>query len=271
MYKLINNILVPVNVQLQPSGDIGSAIGIARQFNCDVHLLHVNRRPFWSVAGKRSSQAAARKLQLNALRDQYTGFLSQGCMIHTEVREGNPENIIAEYAAIHNVDLILAQRLKSIVPGLGFGLDINTLAAKTSCPVLSLLPGPGFTDIKNIVLPVSGSLPLRRVKLATYLAKHFDSSIHLLSLGGNAAQESRNEIFLRKTFRLLKENTNLEVSCKTVVGENIADTTLEYAKNIQADLILVNPGPESLLSGPVNRLFAKFLCNQSSIPVITVA
>ncbi|HVK48305.1 MAG TPA: universal stress protein, partial [Pseudobacter sp.] len=66
-------------------------------------------------------------------------------------------------------------------------------------------------------------------------------------------------------------NTNLNIECHTIHGGNIADTTLQYATDINADLIVVNPGKEMLLSGFVNRLFARLLFNESRIPVMTVA
>ncbi|HYC29347.1 MAG TPA: hypothetical protein VEB42_11030, partial [Chitinophagaceae bacterium] len=96
-------------------------------------------------------------------------------------------------------------------------------------------------------------------------------AIHLISLSTNNAAAQKRYVYLEKAYQLLRENTNLPIRCKMVVGENIADTTLEYARNVEADLILVKAGDESLLSGPMNRLFSKFLFNRSTIPVITVA
>ena len=103
------------------------------------------------------------------------------------------------------------------------------------------------------------------------MAKDSNAAIHLISLTGqHALTDLKNHAYLEKAYQLLRENTSLPIKCKTVEGENIADTTLEYARKVEADLILVN-GSESVLSGSLNRLFAKFLFNHSSIPVITVA
>lgn len=228
MYKLLNDILVPIDTKRQSPIAIDRTMHVAERFNCKVHVLHV--------------------------ADSY-------------LQSTKTERAIAEYAALHHVDLILAQKSPQLVPFFPAALDINRLAARTNCPVLSLWD-LSFNGIQNIVLPIAGYLPVRRIMLATYLARTFNAVIHLISLTGNdAAANSRSQAYLQKTYQLLKENTTLAVKCNTVEGRSIADTTLEYAKKIKADLILANPGAESLLSG---RMFPKFLFSQTSIPVMTV-
>lgn len=271
MYQLFNNILIPVDLRREAASAVEKAMNIATRFNSNIHLLYVMKKRFWSFNNS-PERVAHKKMQLHDLKEKYSPSISKGCLLHTQVWEGDLENSIAEYAAIFHIDLILAQKPAGIIPGINAGLNINRLAAKTNAAVLSLLPTPSFRGIKNIVLPVTGYLPTRRIMLATYLAKNFNSAIHLISLAGSLSMiESKSHAYLEKAYQLLRENTNLPIRCKTVVGKNIADTTLEYAKKVDASLILVNQGSESLLSGPSNPMFAKFLFNQSSIPVITVA
>lgn len=272
MYRLFNNILIPVDLRREAAPTVEKAMHIAAKFDCDVHLLYVMKKGFWSFTSSFPQKVAHRKMQLHDMREQYSPSLGKGCLLHTQVWEGDLESSIAEYAAINHIDLILAQKPTGFLPGINAGLNANSLAAKTNAAVLSLLPTPAFKGIKNIVLPVSGYLPLRRIMLATYLAKNFNSAIHLISLTGSLSViESKSHAYLEKAYQLLRDNTTLPINCKTVIGKNLADTTLEYARQIDASLILVNQGLESILSGPSNPLFAKFLANQSSIPVITVA
>jgi hypothetical protein len=46
---------------------------------------------------------------------------------------------------------------------------------------------------------------------------------------------------------------------------------LAYAKNVKADIIVVNPGKESVLKGWFSRWFGKYLYKESNIPVLTIA
>ena len=107
---------------------------------------------------------------------------------------------------------------------------------------------------------------------ASYLAKKYNSKIHLLSIAADEreSEADRNQ-YLYKTYQLLRDNTNLSIECHTIRGHNIADSTLRFARKINADLIVVNPGKESRLSGFVNKLFDGSLFTESRIPVLTIS
>jgi hypothetical protein len=226
-------------------------------------------RPVFSVlSAKRSNEV---KLKLQELKERHVGSMAKGSLLHAQMLNGRLENALTEYALIHNIDLIITGSYKNISPVFGFNLNIDRLSARTGCPVLNLHSG-SLDTIKNILLPVSSTLPLKKIMLATYLAKTFNAAIHLISLNRyNPAAEPKTHIYLEKTYQLLRQNTNLSLNCSMVLGENIADTTLEYARRVEADLILVNPGKESLLSGSANKWFSNFFPMRSGIPVITVA
>jgi len=68
----------------------------------------------------------------------------------------------------------------------------------------------------------------------------------------------------------LKDNTDLPVKCKTLSGESLGDIALQYAHEVHAGLILINPGQESFLPGMINRIFSRFVFNESKIPVMMV-
>jgi hypothetical protein len=53
-------------------------------------------------------------------------------------------------------------------------------------------------------------------------------------------------------------------------GKNLAKSTLEFSKKINADLILVNPVKEFRLPGFWNKITNKLLSYASKIPVITL-
>ncbi|HEY0677399.1 MAG TPA: universal stress protein [Chitinophagaceae bacterium] len=269
MHKLFNNILVPVDNLQYSVKAVEKAVQFSKQFSCDVHLLHAIGDPIWKFSLSR--KISEKKFQLHELRDQLASLLPAGCLLHASVANGSPEKSIEEYVAINRIDLVIALKQGGMLGSLNARMNINRLAGRIGCPVLSLQSRPSFEDIRNIVLPVGDNLPLRKMMLAIYLAKQSNAAIHLITLSKNNASSSKSQVYLEKTYQLLRENTGYAIKCSTVVGENIADTTLEYARNVEADLILVNPGSESLLSGPMNRLFSKFLFNSSSIPVLTVA
>jgi hypothetical protein len=69
----------------------------------------------------------------------------------------------------------------------------------------------------------------------------------------------------------LNEFGKLNIQCAFQDDPDTAAGTLAYARDIHADLIVVNPGKESRLKGWWNRLQGKYLCRESDIPVLTVS
>jgi hypothetical protein len=53
--------------------------------------------------------------------------------------------------------------------------------------------------------------------------------------------------YMQKALQVLKDNTDLPVKCKTLSGESLGDIALQYAHEVHAGLILINPGQESFL------------------------
>jgi K+-sensing histidine kinase KdpD len=106
---------------------------------------------------------------------------------------------------------------------------------------------------------------------ASYLAQYHDARIHLVALKEDAEGEAeKDNSYLYKAYQLLRDNTDLAIECHPVMGENIADTTLQYAEKVNADLIVVQPGKEVELPGFLNNIFSRFLFSASRIPVMAV-
>ena len=198
-------------------------------------------------------------------------------------QQGPPEKIIIDYCIRHEIDLVLLAPKKRVIWQL-FRLrsfvNIGRLLKKLNCPVMTVFQHPAASSIKNIVLPVGEDLPMRKLLFATYLAKMAHATIHLVSLdrkSNDVSGEAPESLY--RSYRLLRENTNLEVECLTMAGGNLAESTWHYAQKIKADLILINSGKESLLSGffddlrphPLHRLYPRALFNVSRIPVMALA
>jgi hypothetical protein len=194
------------------------------------------------------------------------------CRIHT--LDDPDEETIVGYCIRHEIDLILLERQTR---GLWYfmqrrrALRTDRLLKRLQCPILTISGQPATASMKNIVLPVGTGLPTRKLLFATYLARTAGSTIHLVTMNessGKASRESGESLF--RSYRLLRENTSLPVECLSLPGESLADVAWRYARDIKADLILVNPGKESLLSGWSDGWFTRAIFNVSRIPVLTV-
>jgi len=266
MKKLFNNILVPVDAAQACDPAIERAVHIANSFQCHVHLIFFERSGWLS-----SGPAASKSLPEASVRSKYCSGLQAGLQLRISTVQGNAEKMITEYAIRHSIDLVVLGRIKrSGYVGKGRMLNLNRLSRHTDCPVLTVRDSPGPEKIRNIVIPVSSHLPVRKIIMASYLAEAFRAKIHLVALSGNMKTDSGYAPYLYKSYQLLKDNTKLSIECHAIAGDNIADAALEYAKQINADLIVVNTGNELRLRGFINWLFPRFIFNNRLIPVMTI-
>ncbi|MBC7830060.1 MAG: universal stress protein [Chitinophagaceae bacterium] len=277
MNKLFNNILVPVDFSDVSELAIEKAIDIANHFKCNIHLVVADTNSI----GKRTRQfnksingiAADAEAMLYRLQNKFTFRLHPGLSIQSSLRKGTGNRAVIEYTLRHNIDLIIIGRSTGVIKKLmGSSYDIVEITKHIECPVLTVRMNTSNNQWMNIVLPVCSMLPVRKIMFACYLARKYNSKIHLLSIAGDEIETDieRNQ-YLYKAYQLLRDNTNLVIECHTIRGHNIAESTLRFAQKINADLIVVNTGQESRLSGFVNKIFDGSLFSESKIPVMSIS
>lgn len=275
MEKLIKQILIVVDFSDKSKAALENIIPIANEMEADVHLLHVKElfsgREIFNRSSKgRNSKNAEAMIRLRQLQADYVHLFNKQRYLFSHVEAGRMETVIRNYAIKNHIDLVMLTSSRPYPWSKLFGgINIDALARKIKCPVLNL-PYPGnFKQIRNIVLPVSNPLPLRKIMFASYMAKYQDARIHLVCVQGKVDAAEDNRI-MEKAYMLLKENTQLSVECYPADGSNIANSTLNYAVQINADLIVVEPGEETVLPGILNNVFSRFLFTASRIPVMSV-
>lgn len=245
MQKLINHILAPISEGKRSALVAEKAVRMANHFQCNLHLLYTENTalvPFLGTPNENLKGNTRKKLSV--LEDRFGPLLEPGLPLRISLCKGDLERNIGEYAIKNFIDVTVVGGSGTSLPGSLFGsLSINRLVRRTQSAVLAVNDGPMFEHIQNIVLPVEAHLTMRKVMLASYMARKFNAKIHLIGLTKRNPLTSVNDaLYLYKTFQLLRDNTNLAVEYHILPGENIGDKTLEYAQSIGADLIVVDPG-----------------------------
>jgi nucleotide-binding universal stress UspA family protein len=147
--------------------------------------------------------------------------------------------------------------------------SINKLARKSNVPVLAVGSKGLVHHFKKIVLPLYNELSLRRIRMATTLARSFKSTIYMITLrqGNNTPEKILNE-----GLEIVQSVSRIPVHGVILEGDNLAQTTIDFAKRINGDLIMINdPVEEQKIPGWWNKLYNKILSYGSEIPVMTMS
>ncbi|MBC6492822.1 universal stress protein [Flavihumibacter stibioxidans] len=279
MEHLLKQILVVVDFSETSRLVLNNIIPLANELKCDVHLLHVVKPSVWPslvdaphfIPIKSDLKAEATN-KLMSWQSQFIPMMDKGRLLYSHCTEGGVEKEVRDFTLRHDIDMVILMQYRRFAwSKLLNRININRLARKIKCPVLNLPAAGNIHHIRNIVLPITNVLPLRKIMFAAYLARYHNASIHLVSLQEESVQQSETENpYLYKAYQLLRDNTNLRIECHPMSGNNIAGTTLQFAEKVNADLIVVQPGRETELPGMLNNIFSRFLFSASRIPVMAV-
>jgi nucleotide-binding universal stress UspA family protein len=279
MPKKLYNILVPVDFSGRSKWAISKAIELANNFQCNVHLVHVVSKNLLPLIPIDASNILpydftvdmnnARK-KLEALKERYQHHLVGGGKIEISLLQGRRSQELHRYIDKFDMDLVVIGLAKfNLVHRILSSVSISRLARKTNVPVLAIRSSGLVSHFKKIVLPLTTDVPVRRVQLATMLARSFRSTVYLVSLRKDGDANAA-EAVLNKTLEVVQSLSTIPVQCFLLEGQNLAKSTLEFSKRINADLIMANPLKEFHMPGWWNRITRKLLTYDSKIPVITV-
>ncbi|NML22649.1 universal stress protein [Pseudoflavitalea sp. G-6-1-2] len=279
MPKTLYNILVPVDFTSKNKWAISKAIELANTFHCNVHLVHVSNGGLMPLMpldmsmmmpSYDSADLTNARKKLENLRNVYRNHLCGGGNIEISLLRGNPSQQLADYIEKFQMDMVVVGLARfNLLHRILSTVSISRLARKTNVPVLAIRSSGLVSHFKKIVLPLTDNLPLHRIKLATMLARSFKSTVYLVSLKDESNKHNTANGLMDTALEVIQSLSTIPVQCFILEGKNLAKSTLEFSKRINADLIMANPLKEFHMPGWWNRITRKILSYGSRIPVIT--
>jgi len=277
MPSTLYNIMVPVDFTAKTKWSVAKAIELANNFHCNIHLVHVVSRPLIpflpfdlsnSLAYDITSDLENARRKLEQLRDDYRAHLCEGSVMEISLLHGAKSAQLTKYITQFRIDMVVIGLHRfNLVHRILSSLSISALARKTNVPTLAVRSSGLVSHFKKIVLPINDNIPVHRIRLATMLARSFKSTVYLVSLRNNA---SGGNSIVNKALEVVQSISTIPVQCFLLEGKNLAKSTLEFSKRINADLIMANQLKEFNMPGSWNKLTKKILSYGSRIPVITV-
>lgn len=268
MDNKLYNILVPIDFTIKNKWAIAKAIELANSFNCNIHLVYITREKKTPAVRNKAVETGLKKLE--HIKAAYQNHLTGDGQLEISVLSGSKSKSMLHYIKQYDMDLIVTGLSKfNLIQRLISSVSISRIARKTNIPVLAVRAGGLVYHFKKIVLPVSGEIPMRQIRLAALLGRAFKSTVYFVSLRKQA--DDGNSHVIDKTLELVQSISTIPVQTFLLEGQNLAQSTLEFAKKINADLIMINPIRDFRLPGFWNTITNKLLSYASKIPVLTVS
>jgi len=279
MNTVIKKILVPVDFTETSETVISKATTLAKLLKADLLLLHVvayNGYGF-SILPEASALPTIAEIEkaVSAKMDEMQASIRKKYGITPEVyvSTGNIDSEVIDFSKNKKIDLIImGTHGASGYKEMFIGSNSQRVVTLSDVPVLTMQKDTGKLGFENILLPIDNSVHSReKVVLATAIAKQFGAKIHILGLAGSTDKTDLNK-FKIKVESVEKYITSAKLPYKTTITEksNLAGLAMEYAEENKCDLIIINTGHESKITGIFLGAFAQQIVNHSKIPVLSM-
>jgi nucleotide-binding universal stress UspA family protein len=153
------------------------------------------------------------------------------------------------------------------------GSNAYRIVTYAPCPVITVRTNYEFRDtIKNIILPIDSTLETRqKIPAAARLAKIFGAQIHIVSLYSTTIKAVRSKVdnYSKQVVKFLEEE-NVEYVLAQLDAENITNSTIRYAQEVDGDIIAIMTEQETTTANLFLGAYAQQMVNHSPIPVLSI-
>ena len=251
------------------------AIEFANHMKANLMMIWVNRQITTdSFNGEVNEYREEAIKNFEELLEAKKGLLKFGKLTY-KLRKGKVYQEIASQAKAINAGLIIAGT-HGVTGYEEFWIGSNAykIVSYAPCPVITVRYDFQINSdgIKRIVLPIDSSTDTKqKLPFAIQLAAGLGADIHLIALYSTnlKSMQRRVENSAVTAERLIKE-AGIRYSLTTRIADNITSTTLEYANDVNADLIAIMTEQETSASNILLGPFAQQMVNYSHIPVLSI-
>ena len=252
-------ILIPIDFSEQSLLAVRQSFNLAKYTHSKLVLLHV-----YAKAGEESYEALTK---LTKQTEAESGVPCEFVNVKGDVYEETDRVADEIKASLIIVGLESHMRFRNII-----GTSASKLVRKAPCPVITIRGKDHRDGCENILLPLDLSRESReKVDAAVQFAHFFGASIRVLSVFSPSDLSYENQL-LAYAHQVKQFVKNKGVSCtnKSIASDSIAETVVDYANKIEADLIMIMNKPDLTVKEFFSGTDAQKIVDISNVPVMTI-
>ncbi len=251
------------------------ALDIANKTDANIMMVWVDNQSesdsAISTSGNEIRNEA--KSHIEKIQDEYQKKLHNGKLSY-KLRKGRVYSEIANQAKYNDAELIIAgTHGASGFEKMWMGSNAFRIVTYAPCPVITIRYGFNFNKkLERIILPIDSSMDTRqKVPFTCKIAKYFDAEIHILGIYTTSLKAIQRKVdtYVEQVEKYLKEH-NVRYVVNNVTADNTTNTTIEYAQQVNADLIAIMTEQEKTAANFWLGPYAQQMVNNSPIPVLSI-
>jgi nucleotide-binding universal stress UspA family protein len=269
----MERIIVPIDFSEESMKGLDLAIIYANKFFCDIQMVHVQSKKHGRLQVHFENQYNSIVENFEDLVREYGQKLNSVSRLSYIIKTGSVhEEIVNQANAFDDSMIICSTNGTSGLSDYILGSNAYRIIQSTTKPVISVYSDKYIGDVKRIVLPLDITKETReKVPLVATIAKAFGAEVHIVKVATSDSEGIKNKLEIyAATVRKYFDQEGVKYESTFIVGENITDVTIEYAKEKDADLIAIMTEQTTALSNLILGSYAYQMLNSSPIPVLSV-
>ncbi|HKL09195.1 MAG TPA: universal stress protein [Bacteroidales bacterium] len=269
MYHLI----VPIDFSQEALKGLELAMLFSKKKECEIRMVYVRKKSNDYNPGTREEELRFAKKQFEQIQETYQPHLPPGINLKYVIRTGRIYREIVAQANAFNDSLIVA----STHGASGFekffiGSNAFKIISATNKPVITIRGNKIPKRIKKVVLPLDITADTRqKVPFTVELAQWFNAEIHVVTVTSLQTDEITKKLkgYSNQVCEYI-ESKGLKVVTASLIGSNLTDIVIDYARGVKADLISIMTEQSQDVSNFVMGSYAQQMLNKANIPVLSI-
>ncbi len=269
----MKHIIVPIDFSKESINGLRLAIVFANKFDSKIQMVYVQKYP--TELGRVEFDEEYRKAtqKFEELVKEYSPKLHNSSNLTYMVKKGKIyREIVNQAQAFEDSAIVCSTHGASGFEEFFIGSNAFRIISATDCPVITIRHGAMPREIEKIVMPIDITSDTRqKVPFTTEIAKAFNAEVHVVavSTSQNEEVEVRLNAYIKQVCDYLKD-FNIRFQTANLHGDNLTDLTIEYALDVNADMISMMTEQSVSLSNFVLGSYAQQMLSKSPIPVLSI-
>lgn len=279
--NMASQVLIPIDFSEQSLIALDQSHNLAKFYNAELTLLHViEGGHILGIFSKRDSDDEVMKNEAKKKLEELGAEITKKYEIKTNtvVTKGRVNNKIVETANEIGAKLIImgvhnsGQDMKTRF----VGSTVAKVVREAKCPVITIKGKTLREGCKNIVIPIDLTKESReKVDYAIELGKLYGATIHTISTLYTVDEDAAKRLVkhvkqVKKTIKAAGVNCTIEIVSLVRGNETIESAIINYAKSMQADLLMIMTQQEGEMKPFFVGSTAQNIINASEIPVMSI-
>ncbi len=269
----MKQIIVPIDFSKESLNGLRLAIIFANQFKSNIQMVYVQKAvsEIGRIGLEEEHKTAIQNFE--KLTSEYSSKLHKGLELNHIIKKGKIyREVVNQAEAFEDAIIICSTHGASGFEEFFIGSNALKIVSATERPVITIRHGAVPHGIKKIVMPIDITSDTRqKVPITAEIAKAFGAEIHVVAISSSQTDEivAKLNAYTKQVCDYLKD---YEVHFKTASlnGDNLTDITIEYALDVNADMISIMTEQSRAISNFVLGSYAQQMLSKSPIPVLSV-